>query len=132
MKKITENNKNLGTNFEREFCKILKEKGYWAHFIEPNKTGGQPFDIIACKNGSVIAFDCKTNKGDRFALSRIEDNQELAFVTFSACGNNDCYIAVKNENGIYLLNATDMIWQKRIGTKSVRLQEKWKLSYQIK
>lgn len=116
-------NKNIGTNFEREFCKMLKDRGYWAHFIEPNKSGGQPFDIIACKDGNVIAFDCKTNKGDRFALSRIEDNQELAFTTFSACGNNACYIAVKNEKAIYLLDANNMIWLKRTGTKSVRLDK---------
>ena len=51
----------------------------------PKSINGQPFDIIAAKKGIVYAYDCKTNKGKRFRLDRIEDNQELAFGKFNGC-----------------------------------------------
>lgn len=89
------NNKKLGTEFEQEFCKILADNGYWVHFISPDRTGSQPFDIIAVKSGKAYAFDCKTCESDRFNISRLEDNQIMAFEKWIRCGNIDPIIAIK-------------------------------------
>lgn len=89
------NNKKLGTAFEREFCKILSDNGYWVHFISPNETGSQPFDIIAVKDGKAYACDCKTSIKYQFSISRLEDNQIFAFEKWMSCGNNEPYVAIK-------------------------------------
>ena len=119
------NNKELGSNFEKEFCEMLSSKGYWVHFIEPNKSGGQPFDIIAAKEGIVYAYDCKTNKGNRFRLDRIEDNQQLAFEKFNKSRNFNSYFAIKNENGIYLYPSVLLVHFKTQGIKSVELTDEY-------
>lgn len=125
-----ENNKELGNSFEKEFCNLLSSKGYWVHFIEPNKTGGQPFDVIAAKRGIVYAYDCKTNKGKRFRLDRIEDNQELAFGKFNGCGNYNSYFAIKNEKGIYIYPSLILINLKNSNVKSVELEDEYLCSEQ--
>lgn len=119
------NNKELGNGFEKEFCEMLAKSGHWVHFIEPNKTGGQPFDIISAKNGMVYAYDCKTNKGKRFRLDRIEDNQQLAFGRFNGCGNYNSYFVIKNENGIYLYPSLVLVSMKNKGEKSVVLEDEY-------
>ena len=45
------NNKDIGNQFEREICEILAKNGWWVHFISPNKSGAQPVDIIAVRDG---------------------------------------------------------------------------------
>lgn len=97
------NNKRLGASFEREFCELLASKGWWVHFLAPSASGGQPFDVIACKDGSCMAFDCKTSASNIFRYTRLEDNQICAFEKWLACGNNDPYIAVKYNDNIYLI-----------------------------
>lgn len=89
------NNKKLGTQFEQEFCELLKQMGYWVHFISPDRTGSQPFDIIAVRNNKPYAFDCKTCESDKFNISRLEDNQIMAFEKWVRCGNTDPIIAIK-------------------------------------
>lgn len=97
------NNKLLGTQFEREFCKLLAAKGWWVHFITPAANGGQPFDVIAVKDGSAKAFDCKTSQNHIFPISRLEDNQIMAFEKWLACGNEEPYVAVKYKDEVYLI-----------------------------
>lgn len=97
------NNKKIGSDFEREFCKMLNEKGYWVHFITPDISGSQPFDIIAAKNNRPYAFDCKTNAGKWFNLSRLEDNQVMAFDKWVERGNGTPFIAVKYKDNVYCL-----------------------------
>lgn len=98
------NNKHLGTAFEKEFCQILASRGWWVHFITPAPNGGQPFDVIAVKNGIAMAIDCKTSVSHIFPLSRLEDNQVMAFEKWVKCGNDDPKIAVKYNEKIYLLS----------------------------
>ena len=43
-------NKKLGNLFEREFCEILAQHGFWVHNLTQN-ANGQPADIIAVRNG---------------------------------------------------------------------------------
>lgn len=94
------NNKQLGTAFEREVCELLKQHGYWVHFMSPDARGAQPFDIIAVKNGKALAMDCKTSVSKYFPLSRLEDNQVYAFEKWIACGNVKPLVVIKYQNEI--------------------------------
>ncbi len=98
------NNKRLGTEFEVEFCKLLAGRGYWVHFIAPSPNGGQPFDVIAAKDGKAHAYDCKTSVAVKFPFTRLEENQKLAFERWKKCGNSEPQIAVKYGNSVYLIN----------------------------
>lgn len=97
------NNKKLGSNFEKEFCEHLMDKGYWVHFITPNKAGAQPFDVIAVKAGRALAIDCKTSAKPIFPFSRLEQNQIYAFEKWLDCGNDEPMIAVKYNEHIYMV-----------------------------
>ena len=98
------NNKKLGTEFEREMCKYLRRKGYWVHFMSPDVSGAQPFDIIAVKDRFPIVMDCKTAVKPIFPISRLEDNQLMAFELWLKCGNSLPYIAIKHKNQVYLIS----------------------------
>lgn len=97
------NNKRLGTEWERQFCKMLADDGYWVHFITPDNRGAQPFDIIAVRNGVAYAYDCKTCVSNTFSISRLEDNQMMAFDKWLACGNSMPHIAVLHNDKTFLL-----------------------------
>ena len=88
------NNKTLGNNFEQELCEKLSEYGFWTHNLAMNKAG-QPADIIAVRNKAAYLIDAKVcfNKG--FALSRVEDNQELAMSLWFERGNGQGWFALK-------------------------------------
>lgn len=102
------NNKILGTEFECEFVQMLANRGYWVHFINPDRTGSQPFDVIAVKNGKAYAFDCKTCSTKRFSIDRLEDNQVLAFEKWISCGNTQPMIAIKYRNQVKILYYSDL------------------------
>lgn len=94
------NNKKRGTEFEREFCDLLADNGFWVHFMVPDASGSQPFDVIAVKNGIAYAADCKTCKANIFSMSRLEDNQILAFEKWMKCGNKVPIVAIKHNGEI--------------------------------
>lgn len=98
------NNKQIGTQFERSVCNLLADEGYWVHFIVPDARGAQPFDIIAVRDGFAIAIDCKTCVADVFNISRLEDNQIMAFEKWLRCGNSCPRIAILHQDKIYFLN----------------------------
>lgn len=95
------NNKKLGTDFENEAVEILNRIGYWVHFITPDVRGAQPFDVIAVKDCCPIAIDCKTSAVKRFNISRLEDNQILAFEKWLRCGNSEPVVLVKYTGYVY-------------------------------
>lgn len=97
------NNKERGTQFEREICEILAKDNYWVHFISPDHRGAQPFDIIAVKDDHALAADCKTCESSTFRIERLEDNQVMAFEKWIACGNLDPILFVKHGDDIYLV-----------------------------
>lgn len=101
------NNKKIGSDFENEFCELLNEKGFWVHFITPDKKGAQPFDVVAVKNNIPYAFDCKTSALKFFRISRLEDNQIMAFEKWMSAGNSTPFIAVKYNGGVYLIPYDD-------------------------
>lgn len=98
------NNKRLGTAFEREFCELLAARGFWVHFMSPSASGAQPCDIIACKNNTPFLIDCKTSADKIFRINRLEDNQRLAFYKFQKAGNYNCFVAVKYQERVYMLD----------------------------
>lgn len=95
------NNKKIGNAFEAEVCNRLAAAGYWVHFIVPDARGAQPFDIIAVRNGEALAIDCKTCVADWFNISRLEDNQIMAFERWLECGNAMPIVMIKHDNNIY-------------------------------
>lgn len=114
------NNKQAGTEFEREFCEQLAKDGFWAHFMGGNKNG-QPADIIAVRNEKAYLIDAKDCQNDRFVLSRIEDNQHMAMRVWELCGNNQGLFALKTSEGIYML-AYGMVQVLEIaGVKSLNI-----------
>ena len=48
-------NKKHGNEFEREFCQLLSQKGFWVLNI-PQYSAGQPSDVIAVKDGAQKAW----------------------------------------------------------------------------
>lgn len=101
-------NKKLGTQFEKKVVKTLSENGYWVHFIAPDARGAQPFDIIAVKNGTATAIDCKTCANGVIRYSRLENNQILAFEKWISCGNTMPQIACEYKNIITLITYEEL------------------------
>lgn len=119
------NNKKWGTQWEKEFCKLLAAQGFWVHFITPDERGAQPFDVIAVKAGEAYAYDCKTCAADWFSIDRLEDNQVMAFEKWLRCGNSNPNIAVLHDDKIYLIGYAQLKGFGRIrlnddGSTSVR------------
>lgn len=119
------NNKVLGTAFERELCQILKDMGLWVHFIEPNKAGAQPFDIIAVANNVAIAIDCKTSARPTFPISRLEDNQKFAFNRWLECGNEYAVIAVKHNERIYFIDFEWLTEEEKLKLADCATMNEW-------
>ena len=80
---------------------MLASKGYWAHFIVPDITGSQPFDVIAVKDGRALAIDCKTCVAKTFSNKRLEFNQIFSFEKWIKAGNEMPLVAVKHQEKIY-------------------------------
>ena len=87
-------NKKIGNEFELEMCDKLSEHGFWCHPLNANKAG-QPADIIAVKNKIAYLIDAKVCTSRGFALSRMEENQDLAMDQWKECGNGQGWFAIK-------------------------------------
>lgn len=97
-------NKALGNALEQELCELLAEHGFWTHNMAMNKSG-QPADIIAVKNQTAYLIDAKVCSSRGFALSRMEENQDLAMELWKECGNGLGWFAIKVPTGeIYMVN----------------------------
>lgn len=103
----TMNNKKLGNSFEEELCEILAGHGFWAHNMAQNETG-QPADVIAVRNNIAVLIDCKVCTHDKFALSRIEPNQEASMSLWEETGSQHCYFAMKTSKGIYMVHYDEL------------------------
>lgn len=80
---------------------LLSQKGYWVHFITPDASGSQPFDVIASKNDKPLVCDCKTSVNKWFNISRLEENQIMAFELWLRTGNSSAFIFIKYNDNIY-------------------------------
>ena len=119
------NNKKLGTEFEREFCRLLAAHGFWVHFMSPSASGAQPCDIIACKDNTPYLFDCKTCEKDIFHISRLENNQLLAFQRFDKTGNDLAFIAVKHDKKVYLIQFFKLLKLQNVKLTAEFLADNW-------
>lgn len=95
-------NKKLGNDFEQELCEKLSEYGFWVHCMTQNKAG-QPADIIAVKDKRAYLIDAKVCSSRGFALSRVEENQDLAMDLWNQCGNGQGWFALKVSDEIYMI-----------------------------
>ena len=97
------NNKTLGNGFEAELGEKLSEYGFWVHLLNANRAG-QPADILAVKNKVAYLIDAKVCSRRGFALSRVEENQELAMSLWNERGNGQGWFALKVPTGeIYMI-----------------------------
>lgn len=107
-------NKKIGDDFEKEYARILKNKGYWVTFLTPERhIGSQPCDLIAIKSDKAILIDCKTCKTHLFPISRIEENQRQAFKRYLKCGNTTFILAIKYNNKIYEINMKNIDFKQK-------------------
>lgn len=95
-------NKKLGNDFESKFCEILFENGFWTHNMAQNASG-QPADVIAARKGKSYLIDCKVCSSRGFALSRMEENQDLSMELWKSCGNGEGWFAVLLNNEIFMI-----------------------------
>lgn len=86
-------NKKIGNDFESDFCEILFEQGFWVHNFAQNQDG-QPADVIAARSGKTYLIDCKVCSVKGFALSRMEENQDLSMELWKSTGNGEGWFAV--------------------------------------
>lgn len=91
-------NRKNGNAFESDLCEMLFQNGYWAHNLAQNKQG-QPFDVIAAKNGKTYPIDCKDCSKDVFKIDRIEQNQYSAMMLWQLRGNGCGWFALRLSNG---------------------------------
>lgn len=101
-------NKSAGTAFEKEFAQLLSDHGFWVHRLQDNHNG-QPFDVIAARDGETLVFDCKDCRSSNFYLRRIEDNQRNAMRLWMECGNLGGIFAVRYpDDEVFLMLAEDL------------------------
>lgn len=106
-------NKKIGNDFEREFCEILSEHGFWVHNFAQNQAG-QPADVIAVRDGGSFLIDCKVCITGRFQLNRIEENQQSAMQHWVDTGNEEAWFALKIENSIVMMRYSDLMLLKTV------------------
>lgn len=114
---MTNDNRKVGTSFERKLCLILSEHGFWCHNLAQNSQG-QPFDVIAARNGKTYPIDCKVCANNLFKLERVEQNQASAMYLWRDMGNGEGWFALQLNNGaIYMISFSNM--EVSMFTKSV-------------
>ena len=124
-------NRKVGNGFEKDLCRSLSAYGFWAHNLAQNSQG-QPFDVIAARNGVSYPIDCKDCANNVFKLDRIEENQFSAMSLWKETGNGNGWFALRLTNGaIYMITLLDML--SAALTKSVLSeQEIRRMGYSLK
>ena len=101
-------NRRTGNGFEKDLCQKLSKHGFWAHNLAQNSQG-QPFDVIAARNGVSYPIDCKDCSKDIFKLDRIEENQFSSMLLWKETGNGNGWFALRLIDGtIYMISVMDM------------------------
>ena len=91
-------NKREGTKFEEELEQIFGHAEFWCHLFQQSKKG-QPSDLIAAKQNRTLLIDAKDCKGDRFPLSRVEDNQFFSMQRWVMVTKFEAYFVFKLTDG---------------------------------
>lgn len=111
-----------GNAFEREFCILLAENGFWVHRLNQNVAGQQPADVIAIKGNLHTLIDCKVcSTAYGFRFSRVEDNQRSAMELFERKTGRPCWFALKLPDGqIRMLRYRWVPIQEERGHKGIK------------
>ncbi len=101
-------NRKVGNGFEKDLCHCLSAYGFWVHNLAQNSQG-QPFDVIAARNGVSYPIDCKDCAKDIFKMERIEENQLSAMSLWKYTNNGESWFALRLNNGaVYMISFSDM------------------------
>lgn len=97
---------DLGKRFEQDLCRYFSKQDYYVIYNEKGVTGSQPCDLVIIKGNIATMIDCKNieNETGMFPISRIEENQYLAYKRFKECGNSNFILAIKNNNNVYFID----------------------------
>ena len=69
---------NKGANAERELIKILDKVGFSVLRVAGSGVNPIPCpDVVALKNGRIIAFECKAKKGEYLAITHEQLDEEI-------------------------------------------------------
>lgn len=105
---MTNDNRKTGTSFEQRLCISLSGYGFWAHNLA-QKAQGQPFDVIAARNGKTYPIDCKVCEHDIFKLERVEDNQQSSMTLWRDTGNGEGWFALELSNSaVYFISFSNI------------------------
>lgn len=117
-------NRQDGLVFERRFCNILCDYGYWVHNMAQN-TAGQPADVIACKCGKSYLIDCKVCSGTGFPFSRVEFNQHNAMALWSDTGNGCGWFAlyIESTGQIWMVKHTTITRMMKDGQAGIKFAD---------
>lgn len=113
-------NKKIGNDFESDFCEILFENGFWTHNLAQNASG-QPADVIASRNGKTYLIDCKVCSNRGFALSRMEENQNLSMELWKSTGNGEGWFAILVEGRIFMVSHSIINFQRSLKSRMSKL-----------
>ena len=112
-------NRKIGTAFEQRLCVSLSAYGFWAHNLAQNKQG-QPFDVMASRNGRTHPIDAKVCEKDAFKLSRMEENQISAMTLWRETGNGEGWFALEMSNGaVYFIRFSVLMELDALGVSSL-------------
>ena len=101
-------NRKVGTGFERDLCLSLSGCGFWAHNLAQNSQG-QPFDVIAARNGVSYPIDCKDCSKNIFKMERIEENQFSAMTRWKETGNGEGWFALRlSDEAVYMVSFSNI------------------------
>ena len=109
-------NRKVGNGFEKDLCRSLSAYGFWVHNLAQN-TQGQPFDVIAARNGASYPIDCKDCAKDIFRLERIKENQFSAMSLWKETGNGEGWFALRMMSGaVFFLSFSSLLEQSLLKT----------------
>ena len=101
-------NRKVGNSFEKDLCRSLSAYGFWCHNLAQNSQG-QPFDVIAARNGVSYPIDCKDCSKNIFKMERIEENQFSAMSLWRDTNNGEGWFALRLSNGaVYMVSFSNM------------------------
>jgi Holliday junction resolvase len=71
---------NKGANAERELIKDLDKLGFAVLRVAGSGVNPLPCpDVVALKNGKIIAFECKAKKGDYLSITHEQMEEEIGW-----------------------------------------------------
>lgn len=123
------NNKQnkIGDRTESIIAQRFSQNNFWAYIL-PKKIGGQPFDIIACKDSCAWMVDAKHLEADKasFPFDRIEPNQRTSMLfakTFANIKNIGFMIIWERKpENIYFLSYDNFCELEKQGAKSIKIE----------